>query len=88
MAQEKSYITVEGNKLNNGVIVVDILKAGKAYVQCNQGEPGCAALNNGKYQMVELPRNFGIYECKEVEAYPEEAVSPEKKLEEYYLTEK
>ncbi|MGA8837155.1 MAG: hypothetical protein WCF74_13425 [Candidatus Sulfotelmatobacter sp.] len=89
VAQEKSYITVEGNKLNNGVIVVDILKAGKAYaLQCNQGEPGCAALNNGKYQMVELPKHFGIYECKDVEIYPEEAVSPEKKLGEYCLTEK
>jgi hypothetical protein len=58
LAQEKFYITVEGNKLNNGVVLVDILKAGKTYVlQCNQGAPGCAALNNGKYQMVELPED-------------------------------
>ncbi len=87
LAQEKSYITVERNKLNNGVVVVDILKADRAFtLQCNQGAPGCVALNNGRYQMVELPKNFGMYECKDVEVYPAEGVSPEKKLGEYCLT--
>jgi len=91
LAQEKSYITVEGNRLNNGVVLLDILKAGKTYVlQCNQGAPGCAALNNGKYQMVELPENFGMYECKDrdVEVYAEDDNSRQKKLGEYCLIEK
>ncbi len=40
LAQEKSYIAVEGSNLNNGVVVVDILKTGKTYVlHCNQCIP-------------------------------------------------
>jgi hypothetical protein len=91
LAQEKSYITVVGSSLNNGVVVVDILKAGNTYVlQCNQGAPGCEALKHGKYQMVELPQNFGMYECqvKDVEVYTEEDNSRQNKLGEYCLIEK
>jgi hypothetical protein len=40
LAQEKSYIAAEGSNLNNGVVVVDILKTGKTYVlHCNQCIP-------------------------------------------------
>jgi hypothetical protein len=87
-AQENSQITVTGSGLNNGVV---ILKASKAYqLQCNQGAPGCATLKNGNYQMVELPKNFGMYECRDVEIYPESAVTSDKdkKLGEYCLVER
>lgn len=87
-AQERSYITVRGNELNNGVVIIDILQAGKAYeLQCNEGASSCTALKNGRYQMVELPRNFGMYDCKDVEVYAESAVNPgkDKKLGEYCL---
>lgn len=87
-AQEKSYITVRGNELNNGVVIIDVLKAGKSYeLQCNAGASGCTALKNGRYQMVELPKNFGMYECKDVEVYAESAVNPAK-VGEYCLIEK
>jgi hypothetical protein len=91
LAQEKSYILVRGSDLNSGVVMVDIVNTGKAYqLQCNLGAPGCAVLKNGKYQMVELPNNFGIYECKDVEVYPEDAINSDKdkKLGEYCLIEK
>ncbi len=95
-AQEKSYITVRGSELNNGVVILDVLKASKAYqIQYNQGAPGCTTLKNGNYQMVELPKNFGMYECRDVEVYPESAATPDaappdkyKKLGEYCLVEK
>lgn len=92
-AQSKSHITVIRNELNNGVVILDVVKAGKAYkLRCNLGAPGCTALENGKYLMVELPENFGMYECKDVEVYGEAAVDPEKdkdkKLGEYCLVEK
>lgn len=90
-AQEMSSVTVRGNELNNAVVIIDVLKAGKAYeLQCNQGASHCTALKNGKYQMVELPKNFGMYECRDVEIYAESAASPEKgkKLGEYCLIEK
>ena len=90
-AQDRSYITVKWNDLNNGVVVIDVVRDGKAYrLTCNQGMQGCASLKNGKYQVVELPRNFGMYECKDVEIYSESAVNPEKnkKLGEFCLEER
>lgn len=87
-AQEKSYITVRGSDLNSGVVILDVLKANKAYqLQCNYGASGCITLKNGNYQMVQLPQNFGMYECTDVEVYPESAVisDQEKKLGEYCL---
>jgi hypothetical protein len=65
--------------------------AGKVYeLQCNQGEQGCTTLKSEKYRIVELAKNFGIYECKNVEVYPEFAVNPDKdkKIGEYCLVEK
>jgi hypothetical protein len=90
-AQENSNIAVRGSELNNGVVILDVLKASKAYqLQCNQGAPGCATLRSGNYQMVELPKNFGMYDCRDVEVYPESAITSDrdKKLGEYCLVEK
>jgi hypothetical protein len=90
-AQEKSYVTVRGNGLNNGVVTVDVLKDGKTYrLSCNDGMPGCNSLKVGKYQMVELPKNFGMYECKNIEVYPELPANPEKdsRLGQYCLEER
>ena len=95
-AQEKSNITVRGSELNNSVVIMDVLKASKIYqLQCNQGAPGCTSLQNGNYLMVELPKNFGMYECRDVEVYPQAAATADtampdkdKKLGEYCLVEK
>ena len=87
----RAVITVKGNELNNGVVILDIVKAGKGYeLQCNQGASGCTALKSGKYEIVELPKNFGMYDCKVIEVYPEFAVDPvkDRKLGEYCLIEK
>jgi hypothetical protein len=90
-AQETAHITVRGSELNNGVVILQVVKGSKAYqLQCNQGASGCSTLNNGNYQMVELPKNFGMYECRDVEIYPESAITSDKdkKLGEYCLVEK
>jgi hypothetical protein len=90
-AQEKSYVTVRSNGLNNGVVTVDILRDGKTYrLVCNEGMVGCNSLKVGKYQIVELPKNLGMYECKNVEVYPELPTNPEKdaRLGEYCLEER
>lgn len=95
-AQEKSNVTVKGSELNNGVMIMDVVKASKAYqLQCNQGASGCTNLKNGNYLMVELPTNFGMYECRDVEVYPQSAATSDtalpdknKKLGEYCLVEK
>ena len=92
-AQNKSNITVRGNEQNSGVLILDVVKAVKAYrLQCNLGADGCTTLKEGKYLMVELPENFGMYKCKCVEVYPDSAVNPQKekdkKIGEYCLIEK
>ncbi len=95
-AQEKSYITVRKSELNYTVVILDVLKASRNYqLRCNQGAPGCTTPKNDNYQMLELPKNFGIYECTDVEVYPEsgavlELTAPDKsqKLGGYCLVEK
>jgi hypothetical protein len=90
-AQEKSFITVKGSELVSSVVIVNVVRTGKAFeLQCNQGAPGCTALKSGKYRMLELPKNFGMYDCRNVEVYPESAIDPEKdkKLGDYCLIEK
>jgi hypothetical protein len=89
-AQSNSPITVKGSDVNNGVVIVDVLKEAKAYrLQCNQGAPACTNLKAGKYLMAELPPNYGMYDCNDVEIYPESVVDPgkeaDKKLGEYCL---
>jgi hypothetical protein len=87
-AQEISVVVVKGHELNNGVVVLDIVKDGNAYeLTCNEGYSGCNPLRNGTYVMVELPKNFGMYECRNVELYPESDGVPEKekKLGDYCL---
>ena len=91
-AQEKSVvITVKGTTLSNGVVLIDIVKGGKGLdMQCNQGAPGCAQLKGGKYQLVQLPENMGMYDCKDVQIFAESADTSDadKKLGEYCLNEK
>lgn len=95
-AQEQSHVTVTGSELNSGVVIMDVLKASKAHqLQCNEGASGCTNLRNGNYIMVELPKNFGMYECRDVEVYPESAATSDtampdkdKRLGEYCLVEK
>lgn len=91
LAQEKSAITVKGTELNNGVVIVDVLKAGKGFeLQCNQGARSCTPLKSGKYQMIELPSNSGMYDCKDVEIYPDASSNPgaDQKIGEYCLVAK
>jgi hypothetical protein len=95
-AQQKSSITVRGSELNNGVVILDVLRGEKSFkLQCNQGASACTALTTGKYLMIELPKNFGMYECRDVEVYPETVTSSDtgmpdkdKKVGEYCLIEK
>ena len=91
LAQTKSSITVKGSELNNGVVLVDVVKDGKIFeLSCNHGAFGCTMLKSGKYQLVELPPNHGMYECRDVEVYadPGKGEEPTKKIGEYCLAEK
>ena len=90
-AQEKSTITVKGSSVNNGVVIVDVMKGGKGYdLQCNQGAPSCTQLKSGKYELVQLEPNTGMYDCKDVQVFAEgaDAADNDKKLGEYCLNDK
>lgn len=77
-SQETSTITVKSSVLTNGVVVVNIVKAGKAYMlTCNKGASGCTSLPPGKYALFELPPNHGMYDCKNAQVYPENSTNPD-----------
>ena len=78
-AQDKSLITVHGSEVNNGVVIVSVHQAiptgGKASfaLQCNKGAHNCTVPEPGNYVMVRLPKNYGMYECANVDLYPASA---------------
>lgn len=90
LGQEKSAITVKGSELTNGVVIVDVSKDGKGYdLQCNESSGRCIALKSGKYLMVEMPKNTGMYECRDVQIYAEGTdPAPGKQIGEYCLVDK
>ena len=94
-AQDKSLITVRGSEVNNGVVIVTVHQAtptaGKASfaLHCNQGVHDCTIPEPGNYVMVRLPKNYGIYDCANVDLYPPTA-DPEngRKIGQYCLVDK
>jgi hypothetical protein len=92
LGQTASKVNVTGSEVNHGVVIVSLQKSAKTYeLHCNEGMTACKTLTKGAYTLVELPENWGMYECKDVEVYPEtpEGQTPakEKKLGEYCLVE-
>ncbi|MGB2605378.1 MAG: hypothetical protein WBC78_17400, partial [Candidatus Sulfotelmatobacter sp.] len=88
--QEKSNITVTSSELNNGVVILHVLQGDKTYqLECNANMPECTTHKSGSYQIIELPKGFGMYECRDVEIYAS-ANSPDKdkKIGEYCMVEK
>jgi len=90
-ALEKSLVTVKDSTVSDGVILVTIQQSGKTYdLQCTQSAPFCTAPRPGDYWMVRLPKNHGLYDCANVDLYPQSA-NPEGGdpiLGEYCLNEK
>jgi hypothetical protein len=88
LAQETTVINVSESTVATGVVIIQGQANGKpAQLQCNQGSPNCKALKPGRYSMVVLPKNRGLYECQNAEVYPE-ASKPDNtgKLGQYCLS--
>ena len=88
LAQEKTSITVKDSSTSTGDVVVSADMGGKPVeLQCNLNTPSCAPLKAGKYQMVQLPKNYGMYDCQNADVYALSA-NPEtdQKIGEYCLT--
>jgi hypothetical protein len=90
LAQERTPLVVKDTSISTGVVIVTAEVAGKAVeLQCNQNASGCTPLKSGKYMMVALPKNWGMYDCKNVDVYQETAnPDTDQKLGEYCLIQK
>jgi hypothetical protein len=94
-AQDKSLITVRGGEVNDGVIIVNVHQVtpteGKSSfaLQCNKGASNCTIPEPGNYIMVRLPKNYGFYDCANVDLYrPSADPETSQKIGEYCLIDK
>jgi len=78
LVQERTLVKVKSSEIVTGVVIVHVEKDAKSLeLQCNEGMSGCKALPSGNYLMVELPENYGMYDCKNVEIYRGDQDKPE-----------
>ncbi len=90
-AQERTAVKVKSSEVVTGVVIVHVQKGGNSLeLQCNEGAGSCKALSSGSYIMVELPQNYGMYDCKNVEMYRGDLDKPDadEKVGAYCLMEK
>lgn len=92
VAQDKSStITVKEATVATGVVIVTADMNGKSVdLQCTQSMPLCTQLKNGKYAVVLLPKNRGMYDCQNVDVYPANSPNLEaaEKIGEFCLIQK
>jgi len=78
LAQDRTPVKVKSSEVVTGVVIVHVQKNGKSFeLQCNEGAGSCKTLPSGSYMMVELPKNYGMYDCKNVEIYRGDQDKPE-----------
>ena len=85
--KDKSQVTVKNSEVTNHVVLIAAVERGKQLeLQCTDGQWFCTQLKPGPYQMVRLPKNRGLYDCKCADVYPATA-DPDKdeKLGEYCI---
>ena len=94
MAQDKSTITVKNSETSNGVVIINAIGTGDEArvpmeLHCNKGASACKAPEAGSYLMVKLPKNWGMYDCANVDLYPTTAnPNTDQKIGEYCLEQK
>lgn len=86
-ADEKSQVIVRSTEKSNGVVIVTLVENGKILeLQCNESQGFCAAPKPGTYSMLRLPKNRGVYDCQNVDLFPDP--ENEQRIGEYCLIEK
>ena len=88
LAQEQTTITVKESSTVSGVVIVSGDLEGKGIeLQCNVTSPSCQPLKPGKYQMVQLPKNHGMYDCQNADVFEiGKDTATDQRLAEYCLT--
>ena len=96
IAQDQSVITVKNSETSGGVVIVTAIQPSigdqaklSLELHCNKGASGCKAPEPGSYIMVRLPKNWGMYDCANVDLYPATAdPAKDQKIGEYCLNQK
>ena len=95
-AQDRSTITVKKSEVGKETVIVTAIQQGAGdqakvsfELNCNKGASSCKAPEPGSYIMVRLPKNWGMYDCANVDLYAASA-DPDKdqKVGEYCIVEK
>jgi hypothetical protein len=89
-SQDRKPVKVKSSEIVTGVVIVHVQKEGKSLeLQCNEGANRCTALQVGNYLMAELPPNYGMYDCKNVEMYRGDPDKPDEaqRIGDYCLVE-
>ncbi len=90
-AQDRTNIVVKSSEKASGVVVVTAqtgaAEAPKRFeLRCNLDMGDCKSLPAGDYIMVKLPKNWGSYDCVNVDVYPAGGdPTPDKRIGEYCL---
>lgn len=92
-AQDRSTVTIKSSAVVSDVVIVTAAQPGQTKatfeLRCNKGPSSCKAPEPGTYLMVRLPKNWGMYDCANVDLYPESAdPATSQKIGEYCLIEK
>src|SRR5512146_2482175 len=92
LAQEQHEtvaITVSSSTINNNVVILAVKERTRSFeLRCNMGMSNCTVLPPGNYLMVRLPKNWGMYECSNVDIYRATASSePGEKIGQYCIVE-
>jgi hypothetical protein len=96
LAQDTSTVTVKNSETSGGLVIITATQtsAGEQAklsleLHCNKGASSCKAPEAGTYLMVRLPKNWGMYDCANVDLYPASAdPAKDQKIGEYCLTQK
>jgi hypothetical protein len=68
--RDVTTITIRSSEVNNGVVILAAREGKNSFeLQCNKNLPGCTVLEPGDYSMVRLPKNYGVYDCANVDMY-------------------
>ena len=96
VAQDKATITVKNSETSGGVVMIAAIQPAvgdqvklSLELHCNKGASACTVLEPGSYIMVRLPKNWGMYDCANVDLYTSTADPvTAQKIGEYCLDEK
>lgn len=86
--QETVAITVSSSTINNNVVILAVKERTRSFeLRCNMGMSNCTVLPPGNYLMVRLPKNWGMYECSNVDIYRATSSEPGEKIGQYCIVE-